>query len=229
MGGGGNTIMRLMTSIRAAPFGALLALAAGGLGGCISTATYGTGEAPETTLLREATGGVFNKLDGKAEAAVDYEPRAPLVVPPVAQLPQPSPAPSQRAAGNWPTDYDQVQDEERRVLAETEQTRAMGAGYTRRLKTLAGIMGGDRTQLDAAEERRRKLHARDPAKAFLTERDSRKEFQAALAEAEGLDRTERRYLTDPPSAYREPAETAPAQFEDIQKKRKGFFARIFGG
>lgn len=221
--------MRLLTSIRAAPVGALALIAASGLGGCISTATYGTGQAPETTLLHEATGGVFKKLDGKEEAAIDYEPRAALVIPPAAQLPEPSPAPNQLAGGNWPTDHDQRGGEERGFIAEQGQTRAMTPEYTRRMKVLGGIMGSRKTEQQRMATRQRRLQERDAAKAFLAQRDKgREEFATALAEAEGLNRTERRYLTDPPSQYREPAPTAPTQFEDIEKKG-GFFSRLFGG
>lgn len=213
--------MRVLTSIRVAPVGAFLALAASGLGGCISTATYGTGEAPETTLLREATGGMLDKLDGSEKAQIDYEPRAPLVIPPVAQLPEPSPAPDQLAGGAWPTDH----GGESRIVEEGGETRSLSPEYVNRMKPLAGVM-------NRQEARRRKLYERDAAKSFLVDSNKgREEFEAALVEAEGLNRTERRYLTDPPTQYRQPAETAPAEFEDI-KKDKGegtFFSRLFGG
>ena len=228
MGGGGETIMRLLNTTRAAPLCALVALAATGLGGCISTATYGTGEAPETTLLREATGGMLDKLDGEEKVAIDYEPRAPLVIPPAAQLPTPSPAPSQVAGGNWPADHGQSSGE-RQIAAESGQTRAMSPEYVRRMKALGEITGAGRTPQEAAAARQRKLYERDPAKAFLAEREGRDEFKAALAEAEGLSRTERRYLTDPPTHYRQPAESAPAEFEDIKKGEGNFFSRLFGG
>ena len=52
-------------------------------------------------------------------------------------------------------------------------------------------------------------------------RQQREKFQAAVAESKGYGRTERRYLTDPPDAYREPAPTAPTEFEDIDTKKKG--------
>ena len=49
------------------------------LGGCAMTSTYGTGEAPEVALLHEMTGGLVTKPKKKQ---IDYEPRAPLVMPP---------------------------------------------------------------------------------------------------------------------------------------------------
>ena len=57
----------------------------------------------------------------------------------------------------------------------------------------------------------------------------RQTFQAAVNDANGVGRTERRYLTDPPEAYREPAATAPAEFEDIDDKRGWLFGWFGGG
>lgn len=217
--------MRFLSSIRAAPAGALVALAAWGLGGCISTATYGTGQAPEMALLSEATGGMLNKLNGEAKPQIDYEPRAPLVIPPAAQLPEPSPAPAELAAGAWPVEETSERELSMREGDGTDR-RAMSPEYVRRMGALGGVM-------NSAENRQRQRYERDPVRAFIADHNSRDEFQAALAEADGLNRTERRYLTDPPSHYRQPAEGAPADFEDIKKKKGGgagsFFSRLFGG
>jgi hypothetical protein len=65
-------------------------------------------------------------------------------------------------------------------------------------------------------------------------RSQREEFSKALAESKGFGRTDRRYLTDPPLAYREPVATAPtgeaALEEGVQKKKKGnFLTRWWSG
>jgi hypothetical protein len=62
----------------------------------------------------------------------------------------------------------------------------------------------------------------DQAYDIVHSRAQQEEFKTAVAEAEGLTRTERRFLTDPPQEYREPASTAPTEFEGVEKK-KGFF------
>lgn len=212
--------MRHLSLIRAAPAGALVLLASGGLGGCISTATYGTGEAPESTLLSEATGGLFDKDEEKAQ--IDYEPRAPLVVPPAAQLPEPAPPPSQLAAGDWPVEP--VEEELEIVMSEGggAERRAMSPEYVRRMGPLARLMNRGRGE-------RVKMSEVGAARSFLTEQNGAEEFAAALAEADGLSSSERRYLTDPPSHYREPAETAPTEFEDIEDKKDGnFLTRLLG-
>ena len=93
-----------------------------------------------------------------------------------------------------------------------------------RLRPLAGVS-------NQAEERRRQMYERDPVRAFITDPSrTGRQFQAALDEAEGRGSTERRYLTDPPSQYRQPAETAQSEFDDIERKRRGnVFTRLFGG
>jgi hypothetical protein len=68
-----------------------------------------------------------------------------------------------------------------------------------------------------------------PAYDVIGKNNKRKEFKAALDEAKGVGRTGRRYLTDPPEALREPAATAPAEFESIEEEKKGFFGGLFGG
>ena len=49
-----------------------------------------------------------------------------------------------------------------------------------------------------------------------------------MADAKGYGRTEeRRYLTDPPIAYREPAATAPARVEEVEPKKGNVLTRWF--
>jgi hypothetical protein len=215
--------MRFFSLFRAAPAVALAALA-GGLGGCVSTTTYGAGQSPEATLLSEATGGVFDKLNRKEDPQIDYEPRAALVIPPSAQLPQPAPAPSELAAGAWPVEEQNA--EEQRLAGSNPDTRAMSPDYVRRMRPFGQFSNNDRGE-------RVRMRETGAAQAFAsdpTRGQQRAQFQAALAEADGLQRTERRFLTDPPTHVRQPAESAPAQFDDIERRKSGnFFSRLFGG
>ena len=74
------------------------------LGGC-GMSTYGTGEVPEVALFREMSGGLLNRNDKKEP--IEYQPRAPLVMPPAAeatataQLPAPMETAS-AASPDWP-------------------------------------------------------------------------------------------------------------------------------
>ena len=198
---------------------AALLVSAAGLGGCISTSTYGTGQAPEAAIFQEITGG----LGGRRAEKIDYQPRAPLVLPPSSgQLPPPA---ESAAAANpqWPDDPDKrkANDEER--FAEGSED-AVTPEYARRLRPLAGM--GPAQQAEAP-----KLHDRHDPTDVLRNKNQGETFKAALAEQQGLGSAgERRYLTQPPVAYREPAATAPAEFEDIDTEKKpGFFKRLFGG
>jgi hypothetical protein len=48
------------------------------LSGCSST--YGTGKSPGMAMFGEMTGGLLNK--GEKKEPIEYQPRAPLVMPP---------------------------------------------------------------------------------------------------------------------------------------------------
>ena len=82
------------------------------LGGCgMATSTYGTGEMPEVAMFREVTGGLLNKKNPKAP--IEYQPRAPLVMPAATEaetLPPPAEA-AAAATPDWPVDRDTLKAE----------------------------------------------------------------------------------------------------------------------
>ena len=202
---------------------ALLA-AAGGLGGCIQTSTYGTGESPEMAIFREVSGGFGLFGGGPKQEPIDYEPRAPLVMPPTAEaeaLPPPI-EPAATADAAWPQDPDQTA--RGKDLAETSDDTPVdqiSSAEARRLKPFAGLGSKDWQVTDPEKE--------NPVYDLIDSKKEQAEFQAALNEAKGY-RKERRYLTDPPDAYKEPAPTAPAEFEDIKDESEGnFLTRLFTG
>jgi hypothetical protein len=192
-----------------AVYAALLPLALSGapvLSGCSPTATYGTGEAPEIALFREVTGGLLTKNE---KPPIEYQPRAPLVMPPTAeQLPTPVET-ADAASPDWPVDPGE------RVLASSgvdQNSRAGGSqAEYRRLKPLIGVMPQHNPDLDTGGSPYDIVHSRR----------QQQEFQQALAESKGYGRKERRFLTDPPTEYREPAATAPAEFENINSSGGG--------
>ena len=196
------------------------------LGGCISSTTYGTGQAPEMAVFSEMTGGLAG--GNKNKEPINYQPRAPLVMPPDGQLQQPIETASAEG-GPWPSnsDADAVgalgtgRDDD---IARNDIT----PGYARRLRPIAGL-------LPATSDDRDRSSGNDSAARInrkyetLKNPDQAKQFSADLAEAKGLSTTKRRYLTDPPEGSRAPAETAPTEFEEIDKKgkKKNFFARLW--
>lgn len=204
-------MMRPPSSI--APWAAVLLAGSAALGGCAATSTYGTGESPEMAILREISGG----LGAPKKEPIDYQPRAPLVMPPAAgQLPAPVET-AELADENWPGRSDVPPGT--RYGSEKPLEDMTQEDY-RRLKPLR-----------LASNTRRKVPNDNfsPADDLMRNRGAREEFKAALDDAEGIGQTGRRYLTDPPETMREPAATAPAEFEEIKKKRTGFLSRLFTG
>ncbi len=181
-------------------------------GGCISTTTYGTGESPELAVFREIGGGIFGGVLGKSESdPIRYEQRAPIVSPPEANLPEPA---EQVAAVNpdWPDDP----DKRKRAELSDEVT----PDYYKRVSPLARLTqnrGGPR----CSPEDKDCDGFVSPAEANAYQAGHKK-FAAAVADVEGLNMEERKYLTDPPDEFRQPAETAPIEFDDIKRKKKGF-------
>jgi hypothetical protein len=203
-------------------------LAPAWLAGCSPTATYGTGQAPEMALFREVTGGI---LGGGKKEPIEYQPRAPLVLPPTAtaqQLPPPAP-PASVASADWPLDPDARGDPDARAALVRDDGRERdpraGPDEFHRLKPL----------LDVQEEVARNSHdvmegSRVRSNVIPTPAQ-RNEFQKAVAEAEGYGTNERRFLTDPPTEYRRPAPTAPAEFENIDTDGGGggWLSWLLGG
>lgn len=182
----------------------------------MSTSTYGTGESPEMAIFREMTGGM---LSAKKEPVV-YQPRAPLVMPPsAAQLPAPAPA-AEIASAQWPDDPDQGAAGPKLFGDETSRDDITPEEH-RRLRPLAAL---------APPPGRAPVDTRDtfqPAYDLVNSKKQREAFKAAIDDAEGISE-ERRFLTDPPDTVREPAATAPQQFEEIEKKKSGnFLTRLF--
>ena len=190
-------------------------VAATGLGGCMQTSTYGTGESPEMAIFRELSGGFGTR---KKEPIV-YQPRAPLVMPPSSEG---LPAPVESAAtanAAWPQDPDQTAPG-RREFGDDIPRDDISPEDARRLAPLAGM---GQTDWDSGWD-----DNKQPAYDIVNKKQ-RDSFRSALDDANGI-RQERRYLTDPPSSVREPAATAPAEFEEIERKRGFFLTRwITGG
>ena len=206
--------------IAAALFAALPAL-----GGCISSTTYGTGQAPELAVFSEVTGGLAG--GNKNKEPINYQPHAPLVMPPDGQLQQPVESASAEG-GPWPSTSDADAVDDRAAGRDDDIARNdITPEYARRLRPLAGLISGSSNdQTGSGNDSRDRTNRKYET---LQNRDEGKKFKAALDEAKGLKRTGRRYLTDPPEGYRAPAESAPTEFDEIDKKgkKKNFFTRLW--
>jgi len=189
------------------------------LGGCISSTTYGTGESPGLAVFREIGGGVFGGILGKSEKdPIGYQQRAPIVAPPETSLPVPAQAVA-AANPDWPDDPDR----NKRAELSDEVT----PGYYKRLGPLARLTqnrGGPRCSPEDKD-----CDGEISAMEANDFHAGRRKVAAAIADAESVHLDERRYLTDPPDEFRAPAETAPTEFEDIKRERKGLLGALLFG
>jgi len=208
-------------------FGAAVLLPLGGCG----MSTYGTGEVPEMALFREMSGGILSKNETKKEP-IEYQPRAPLVMPPAAetaaaQLPAPMETAS-AASPDWPMSLeDRIGDATERAEDDNPYNDVNQAEY-RRLRPLAGVFPdqGSRPTYELDESGKTEYY-----NSIVHNRRQGEEFKKALAESKGYGGTDRRYLTDPPLAYREAVPSAATGEEAaIPKKKKGnFLTRWWSG
>ena len=206
--------------IGAAFFAALPAL-----GGCISSTTYGTGQAPELAVFSEMTGGLTG--GNKNKEPINYQPRAPLVMPPDGQLQQPVESASAEG-GPWPATPNADAIDDRAAVRDDDIARNdITPDYARRLRPLAGLIPpSSDDQAGSGNDSQDRINRKYDT---IKDRGQGKQFKADLAEAKGLNTTKRRYLTDPPEGYRAPAETAPTEFDEIEKKgeKKNFLTRLW--
>jgi hypothetical protein len=201
-----------------------MGLAASGLGGCMSTSTYGTGETPELAIFREMTGGIPLVGAKQNKEPIEYQPRAPLVRPPSATALAPPVETAAVTNPQWPKEPDKAAAGESSPGFDGDQERDQitPAEYNR-LKPLGAI--------DRPRQRKQQPSSDFESRptVLVNGKEQRKAFQAAINDAEGVGRTERRYLTEPPDGYRQPAATAPGEFDTIKKKRGGLTRWLLGG
>lgn len=176
------------------------------LAGCLSSTTYGTGEMPMASLMREMTGGLGPRRD---QGPIDYHPRPPLVQPPQVALQPPVEAAEQQRA-DWPTDPRAVRT--RRTVADADGDGNVREEFTsadaRRMKAAAASQGRSGSSARQPHLRR----ANDPFEGNRNYDLGASDVQAirqAAAQRQEEDAVGRRYLTDPPLVYRQPADTAP--------------------
>jgi hypothetical protein len=161
---------------------ALTVAALAALTGCVTAPTYGTGKRADAQLVSDVSG-IFSLKPNQNEAAIEYKPRPPIVAPPsTASLPAPQDSVVE-TAGIWPES-----PEERRTRLRNEATENQGNPFYR-----SPIVTDAAASSRSAEE--------------LTPEQRRERFNQAKAIQAGAYQG-RRYLSDPPSNLKVPAETA---------------------
>ncbi len=162
------------------------------LTGCGGT-TYGTGTTAEQQLVEDLTGVL--SLTPKRQPQIDYRPRPGLVLPPSTEvLPSPQEDLSSSANPQWPES-----PEERLARIRAEAT-ANQDDISYRPNVIRDVP----TQWQSQRQEQ------TPAVLGGSTRQQREEIQRRKQMANQGSPTTRRYLSDPPTQYRQPAASAPA-------------------
>lgn len=183
------------------------------LSGCMSSPTYGTDKTAGEQLLGDVTG-ILSLAPPKRER-VDYKPRPQLVKPAKGEASE-LPAPQEVAtAGNpaWPESPEQ---QRARLRAEADANRDD--------PNWKPVIDPDLARNTSQDVRERQGSQRYvfPFKKDANPTAQREEFNRRLAETRQGSSTSRKYLSEPPLVYRQPAATAPANDigEDEFKKER---------
>lgn len=191
------------------------------IAGCVSSPTYGTGKSASTQLAEDLTSVL--SLAPKKQEAIEYQPRAELVRPAQGQEKN-LPAPQEKMADSkanpeWPESPEQKRA---RLKAEITANRdnpnydspidgAYASAETGRAQS-SGDIGSPR--------------AHDAGRRYGDQSNNdatREAFKKKLAEQRQGSPTSRKYLSEPPLVYREPAATAATDDigeDELKKERR---------
>lgn len=195
----------------------ILALAASGalLAGCMAGPTYGTAKGSHEQLLEDVSG--ILTIGPKEQERIDYKARPELVKSAElasGQLPPPQDSVTTASNGAWPES-----PEARRARLRAEATAfrdepdfrpeieddAGNIRPQRRNQTTVMRTKGDDVPLDG--------RSNDP-------NAQRADFNTRMAENRQGSPTNRKYLSEPPLAYRQPSDTAPVGDVGVDEWRK---------
>lgn len=217
-GEGADTIMTLR-HIRLAACCTISVLAVVSLSGCLGP-TYGTGKTAGEQLVSDLDG--MLSLGGPAETeAINYAPRAELVRPTdTSVLPPPREGVNSESDPNWPESPERRRARVQAAADERNETGYMPADFA--MEPKEGITG-DQIEANSGRRSRGRVVLNDRSSSVLTPQEldsSREAFKAKLRESQQGSPTTRKYLSEPPVAYRQPAATAPVGDPGIDEKVK---------
>lgn len=177
------------------------------LAGCMSAPTYGTGTRSDVQLLEDVSN-IF-ALGPQDVERIEYQPRPDLVQPRTTDaLPAPQASVIQQAGGAWPES-----PEQRRARLRAEATANQDNPLYR-----SSIVNTGLGQVNNAEQ--------------LTPAQQRERFRAGRAIQSG-GYAERRFLSDPPTEYKQLSETADitdlGEPERVKERRRLKEARAQSG
>lgn len=225
----------------------VVSLTAIGLSGCAGMGgmTYGTGESQEAALIEDVTGALGGGILGgkKERVVIDYSARPGLVLPPeTASLPAPgnTAAEAKELANNWPQDPDQLRRYYHELLKKSEsdeERKAIIASIQKLPKAQRDLILDDNSQAVAfANQIEEPDFSKGPVDPYTLRRyeEQVKKRKALILAANGQtgDLNKRKYLTQPPEAYRSltpevQAELAKAKLPEETEEKKTGLSRLW--
>ncbi len=176
--------------------GASVVCAAALLSGCMSSPTYGTGKSANQQLVEDVTG-ILSIGPRERGPEIAYNPRPGLVKPASLEvLPEPQQDMASSENPQWPES-----PEERRARIRADATANQDNPFYRPEVAPSGT-GSTQTASYDPERWASEPVTRNP--------NARSEVQRRLREQNQGSPTTRRYLSEPPVTYRQPAATAAA-------------------
>lgn len=180
----------------------VLLLSCLGLAAC--QAADGTSQAPDIALVNGLMSGL-GAVDPN-EKPIDYKPRAPLAMPAkMDALPQPETEVAANNSGNWPTKEGNREFEElKEVYAKSNGTERLTPDQMRGF-TISNVDSRERRTAQDARE------AELGEGAVMTRQELASGHRSNVTEETVSieSRLQRKYLTEPPTAYNEPSAAAP--------------------
>ncbi len=209
----------MTASIRSICIGAAIAGLALGLAACNQT-TYGTGTPPGMQTLEDLAG--IADFGGSSKEPIKYSARPGVVAPPPGTpLPPPGSDQQQAVASNWPTDPDAQAARFKQDVAAREKFCAVEQNKLLPECRDPGFRVAPSQQVNASREPSPTLLNMniDPGERAHSSAAQNERATKLFADARGQVAVDangnpvRRFLTDPPSTYRQPDPTAPVEID----------------
>ncbi|MFU0503492.1 hypothetical protein [Pseudaminobacter sp. NGMCC 1.201702] len=186
------------------------------LSGCVGSPTYGTDKTATEQLVGDVTG--ILSIAPKGRERIDYKPRPELVKPQpgqAANLPAPQDNIVTARSDVWPESPEQKRA---RIRADATANRDK-PGWRPEVESDVYAASSAPSAPLGASQRRLESGIEPPA----MRQQQREAFNKRLAETRQGSETTRKYLSEPPLVYRQPAATAPVGDvgeDELKKERR---------
>lgn len=191
--------------------------------GCMSSPTYGTDKTANEQLVNDVSG--MFALGGEKKERIDYKPRPDLVRPSSKTLPPPQQSLASADNTAWPESPEQRRARIRATATANQENPSF------RPEVAPDVDPSRRAGVIVDPNARRFERPTNGTEA--TARQQRAEFNTRLAEQRQGSSANRKFLSEPPLAYREPAPTAAVndvgEDEAVKERRAKSAARKTSG